>query len=119
MIHERKTFETHDNFWWEIRKMFPMLLKTKNVLIVSDEEAAIVAAMSLNLPNVDIYHCLNHVLQNTKLQLKKFGVSSKSEVGKYIQNIRELLSQPDIEHYNDLLLKMLTSWKKVRIIYSL
>jgi hypothetical protein len=46
-------------------------------------------------------------------------VSSKSEVEKYLQDTRELLSQPDIEHYSDLFLKMFTSWKNVRIIYSL
>jgi hypothetical protein len=58
------------------------------------EEAAIVAAMSLNLPNVDIYRCWNHVLQNAKLQLKKFGVSSKSKVGKYLQTSESFFLSP-------------------------
>jgi hypothetical protein len=56
------------------------------------EEAAIVAAMSLNLPNVDIYRCWNHVLQNAKLQLKKFGVSSKSKVGNISKHQRASFS---------------------------
>jgi hypothetical protein len=43
MIHERKTFETHDTFLGEVRKFFPRLLKTKNVFIVTDEAASTMA----------------------------------------------------------------------------
>jgi len=45
MIHERKTFETYDTFWREVRKTFPRLSNNKNVYIVTDEEAAIIGAM--------------------------------------------------------------------------
>ncbi len=113
MIHERKTFETHDLFWRKVKNKLPGLSKAKNVYIVSDEESAIVEAMRQNLPTTDIYRCWNHVMQNAKFNLKKFGITSKSEISVYLDDIRELLAQTDHKKYTDLLLKRIASWNQV------
>ena len=94
---------------------FPGLAKAKNAFIVTDEEAAIISAMTHNLPLIEIYRCWNHVLQNAKMQLRKFGLRSNVEVSVYLDDIRQLFSQSDNQKYNDLLLEFCTSWNKVYI----
>jgi transposase-like protein len=96
-----------------VKNKLPGLSKAKNVYIVSDEESAIVEAMRQNLPTTDIYRCWNHVMQNAKFNLNKFGIKSKSEISVYLDDIWELLAQTDHKKYTDLLLKRIASWNQV------
>ena len=117
MIHERKTSETHDLFWRHVKKRFPALSSAKNVFIVSDEELAIVNAMQEHFPHIEIYRCWNHVFQNAMFKLRKCGIKKKDELGMYVDDVRHLLSQPNIEKYNELLLIKLVSWSKVFCLF--
>ncbi|XP_045026333.1 uncharacterized protein LOC116922905 [Daphnia magna] len=99
MIHERKTFATHDLFWKEVADNLTGLSSAGNVYIITDEEAAIVGAISKNLPEIAVYRCWNHILQNVAFKLGKLGIKTKAEVAKYADDVRELLEQPDNESY--------------------
>ena len=111
----REKIWKHNTFWREVAKRFLRLAKEKNAFIITDEEAAIISAMTQNLPLIEIYRCWNHVLQNANMQLRKFGFKSNVEVSEYLDDKRQLFSQSDNQKYNDLLLEFCTSWSKVYI----
>ena len=62
-LHERKFTATHKIFFDELKRNIPSL-NAGSVTIVTDQEKAIVNAISSELPQVNVVHCWNHILQD-------------------------------------------------------
>ena len=66
MLHERKTQETHETFFRTARKAIPELNKAGHTIMVTDQEVAIINAIRLTIPNLPLFRCWNHMIQDCK-----------------------------------------------------
>ena len=66
MIHERRIESVHDYFFKRLLDLLPDVLTCKRLVIVSDEETAIVNAIRNNLPGVPRFRCWLHDLATIK-----------------------------------------------------
>lgn len=114
LIHERKTFDTHNWFWEKAVELLPKLKEGNRMYIVTDGEQAIVKAIIKNLPVVDLYRCWNHVMQDVKRILPDHGIKSKEQKKSYKSDIYRLFRQKSKDDYTNLLLSMAENWENVK-----
>lgn len=73
---KKKILNSWSIFWRKVKNKSSWLGKAKNVYIVSGEESAIVNIRK-NLPKIEIYRCLNQVMQNAKFNWQNWGFHQK------------------------------------------
>lgn len=113
MFHETKSEEDHVFFLRHIVKTVPALKKCReggNVYMVTDNEKAIVNAIKEVLPDMPLFRCENHTINDTKVKLADIGIKKKEEQRRYKNSIRRLFSQNSEEDYNRELKVEQQSW---------
>ena len=114
MIHERRIESVHDYFFKRLLDLLPDVSTCKRLVIVSDEETAIVNAIRNNLPGVPRFRCWLHALGNIKEKLRKLGISERSEVKEYKIDFINLLNSDSEAEYKAALTQLyITKWNKV------
>lgn len=108
MIHERKFEAHHKAFFSVCSKLVPSLSKTL-FPIVTDEEKAIVKAISEILPNIPQLRCWNHTLRDVTRWLRNHGAPSQ-DVSVYLNDVRSLFHLPTETEYCSKLAKMKAKW---------
>ena len=96
-MHERTFTATHKIFFDELKRNIPSL-NAGSVTIVTDQEKAIVNAISSELPQTNVVHCWNHILKDVCRWLRGHGAAS-DDITIYMERIRHLLRQPTLEKY--------------------
>ena len=66
LLHERKTTETHTDFFRHLRAVCPQVSGMPNLIIITDQERAIMQAIHDVCPSLQHFLCWNHVLQDCK-----------------------------------------------------
>lgn len=119
LIHERKFESVHTVLFQVAVDIIPGLLNAKNVIIVSDEEKAIVNSITKVMPNIKSFRCWLHAYQNIKRKLQKLGIRRKEDVKEYKNDFIRLLTQKSKVEYKSILADFyLKKWNKVyQIIY--
>ena len=112
LLHERKTTDTHTDFFRHLRTVVPELLTCPKLIIVTDREQAITQSLKDTVPELKHFLCWNHVLQDCKRWLQQHGAATQTEVSYYMDTVRTLLSQPTDGHYKDALPVAMTKWSQ-------
>ena len=76
LLHERKFQEHHKEFFSICHKLVPLLKKTTKPF-VTNEERAIVNAISETLPDVPQLRCWNHIFRDIRRWLSSHGAPSE------------------------------------------
>jgi len=113
LLHERKTTDTHAEFFRHMRSVCPQLSGLPNMIIVTDHERAITQTLHDVLPSLQHFLCWNHVLQDCKRWLHQHGASPQLEISYYLDSIRSMLSSTSDSSYKDALLVAVTKWSQV------
>ncbi len=88
-MHEKKTEESHDQFFRKIAKAIPELKEKDKAFFTTDHEDAFRKAIKSFFPTVTILRCWNHLFANIRDWIKKHGGRNlDSKV--YCDNCREL-----------------------------
>jgi len=83
LLHERKTTDTHTDFFRHLRTVVPELLTCPKLIIVTDREQAITQSLKDTVPELKHFLCWNHVLQDCKRWLQQHGAATQTEVSYY------------------------------------
>ena len=114
MIHERRLESVHDFFFKRLVVLIPEIKRCKRLVIVSDEETAIVNAIRNNLPEVPRFRCWIHALGNIKEKLRTLGISQRPEMKEYKNDFIDLLNQDSEAQYRAKLIELyISKWNKV------
>ncbi len=117
LIHERKFKNIHERMMKHIASLVPSLSKEETkVPLVTDEEEGIIQAIKKYLPGVVHINCWNHVLNAAKIWLRKHKACAE-EIPVYVSYIRELLSQPCVEKYQEKLAYFKNTWSQAFATY--
>ena len=101
--------------------MFPEIETAGDRLyIVTDAEAAIVQAIRKILPDVGVYRCWNHVIQDCERHLPRAdGEETASKIREnYKNDLYELMRSNSKEEYQAKLILKQANWKKVCFFFS-
>lgn len=108
LIHERK-FEAHHKIFFTICSSLVPSLSHTAYPIVTDEEKAIVNAISEILPNVAQLRCWNHIFRDVTRWLRSHGAPSQ-DVSVYLSDLRMLFHLPTENEYSSTLASMKKKW---------
>jgi len=113
MLHERKTRKTHDILWQHMRLVCPELASVRpNVIVTTDSEVAITAAIHEAFPNLPHFLCRNHVLQDAKRYLSAHGVRTSEEMRYYVDCLNDLFNSDSESAYSKALIPLLSKWSQ-------
>ncbi len=116
-IHERKLMETHEEFWSLVVRYIPELPSSNNTYIVTDQEKAIVSAIQKFLPDIDLFRCYNHVVDDIKRKVSTIAVLSADEKKTVVNQCRGLFGRKTKEDYLELLAEFQVEWNREFSIY--
>lgn len=108
LLHERKFEAHHKELFAVCKKLVPSLSRT-TYPIVTDEERAIVNAISDIFPNIPQLRCWNHIFRNITRWLRTHGAKS-IDISIYMDDIRTLFHLPTENEYNKSLANMKNKW---------
>lgn len=103
LIHERKFESVHTVLFQHAVDIIPGLRNAQNVIIVSDEEKAIVNSITKVMPNIKSFRCWIHAYQNIKEKLQALGIRRKEDVKEYKNDFIRLLTQMSKVEYKSVL----------------
>ena len=87
-------------------------LPLDNVIIVTDQEAAIKQSIATMMPSLPRFLCWNHVQQDCRCWLNNHGVTNSTEMAYYLDCVRQLLGCISEAAYKDLLIDFMSKWSK-------
>ncbi len=90
----------------------PELKKTKQLIIATDEEAAIVNAIKVQFPNLPRYRCWLHAYRNIKDKLRTYGITERDRLQEYKTDFIFLLKQESEGAYKDALIDKMVKWSE-------
>ena len=108
LLHERK-FQSHHAELFSICRKLIKSLRSSTHPIVTDEEQAIVNAISETLPQVPQLRCWNHIFKDVTRWLRSHGAPS-DDVSIYQSDVRALFHLPTEEEYTSTLAEMKCKW---------
>ena len=111
LIHERKRYATNDVFFRCLKSMCPNIDMATNVVMITDNEFAIIKVIKCNFPSLKTFLCWNHTIQDCKRWLRKHGVSTAIEMTHYFDSIKSLLQSTSFKEYTDEL-RLETKWSQ-------
>jgi hypothetical protein len=101
LLHERKFEAHHKELLTVCKKLVPSLSRTRHP-IVTDEEKAIVNAISDVFPNIPQLRCWNHIFRNITRWLRNHGANS-TDISVYMSDVRALFHLATENEYNNSL----------------
>ena len=108
LIHKRKFSETHQVLFQEAVRHIPSMKSTKSCL-VTDKERAITKAAELEVPNLQLVQCWNHLFRDICFWLRKHGAPA-ADITIYVDDVSRLFHSPSEEAYNQELLQCSEKW---------
>ena len=108
LLHERK-FEEHHKEMLNICIKLVRSLRTASYPIVTDEERAIVNAISEILPQAVQLWCWNHIFRDATRWLRSHGAPSQN-ISVYLDNIRTLFHLQREDSYTKTLAELKRKW---------
>ena len=108
LLHERKFQSHHAELFSICRKLIKSLPSSTNP-IVTDEEKAIVNAITELLPRLPQLRCWNHIFRDVTRWLRSHGAPSH-DVSIYLSDIRVLFHLLTEEEYKSTLAEMKCKW---------
>ena len=112
-IHTSKTQDVHDYFFRRLSEILPEILTANNVVICTDEEAAIVNSITKFLPKLKRFRCAIHAWGAIKRKLIRLGICRKEEQRRYKEDFYFLLDQNSENAYRKEALRLSRTWDKV------
>ena len=97
-IHERRIDETHDFFFQYLVKLVPELKNARNLYLVTDHETAIINAIKINLPEIDLFRCSIHAIEHVKRKLPSLQ-TPKEDRNRIKKEVKELFMQSNYVAY--------------------
>ena len=117
LVHERKLHSTHVQMMEVIASQLPSLVQgSSRIPMVTDDEKGFVQAVDKVLHNVRRFYCWNHVINATKLWLRRHGATS-SEVPVYVSHLRELFHHESRQGYDCHLEEVKGNWSEAFLSY--
>ena len=101
LIHEQKFTKTHQVLFQEVICHIPSLKTTKSCM-VTNKERAITKAIELEVPDLKMVQCWNHLFRDTCFWLRKRGAPT-ADITIYIDDMSQLFHSLSEEAYNQLL----------------
>jgi hypothetical protein len=108
-----KTQDVHDYFFRRLSEILPEILTANNVVICTDEEAAIVNSITKFLPKLKRFRCAIHAWGAIKRKLIRLGICRKEEQRRYKEDFYFLLDQTSENAYRKEALRLSRTWDKV------
>lgn len=118
MIHDRKFTAVHTEFCEQLGLKLKSKSKSKStdVTLVTDGEAAIVAAIKSCLPHWQLVSCWNHISSDIEMWLKRHG-GTGSDILVYKSTVRELLTCTSSAELSSKLSTVKQTWSEAFITY--
>lgn len=114
MIHEHNIASVHDFFFARLAEILPDLKSAENVIIITDEEDAVLQALKNHFPDLQRFRCWHRALQDIKEFLKGISITERQVVEEYKSDFVTLLNQETHTEYKSILAQMyLKKWEKV------
>ncbi len=88
-MHEKKSEETHNQFFRKISQILPELKDNRKAYYTTDNEDAFRNAIKNFFPTLTVLRCWNHLFSNIREWIKKHG-GKKLDGKVYCDNCREL-----------------------------
>ena len=116
VIHQQMTADTHSIFWQNVAQHFPEL-KSEGVtyLVTGDRSQDMVDAVARSFPHMEVFRCVNHVLDDTNNKLKSMADLRAEDVIIYEEEVKMLFSQTSRLQYMEKLTSCMISWHRVNI----
>ena len=108
-MHEKKTEDSHDQFFRRVSQTVPDLKDNKKAFFTTDHEDAFRNAIKSFFPTVTVLRCWNHLFGNVRLWIKNHN-GKKLDSKIYCDNCRELFRCDTKEDYEILLKDMQKNW---------
>lgn len=108
VIHETKSFESHDVFFRNLKAAVPQLNKD-TVTIVMDREKAFRRAVTNNFPKMNIVLCWNHFIADVKAKLYNLGATPDDRIV-YLDHLHKLLTAEDLQMYMNNFEQLSKTW---------
>lgn len=115
MLHTQRNAAVHNYFFMVLIDAIVELTCATNVVIVTDEEIAIVNAIRRFLPAIPRFRCWLHALKNVKLKLRDLGLS-KDQQTQHKSDFLSLLQQKSEDNFYRALSEKYLKWNKVIIL---
>lgn len=116
VIHQQMTADTHLTFWQNVAQHFPEL-KSEGVfhLVTGDRSQDMVDAVAKSFANIEVFRCIDHVLEDTNKKLKSMADLRAEDVLVYEEEVKMLFSQTSRLQYMEKLTSCMISWHRVNI----
>merc|ERR1712136_359088 len=113
VIHQQMTADTHSIFWQNVAQHFPEL-KSEGVtyLVTGDRSQDMVDAVARSFPHMEVFRCVNHVLDDTNNKLKSMADLRAEDVIIYEEEVKMLFSQTSRLQYMEKLTSCMISWHR-------
>ena len=118
MLHTQRNSSVHNYFFMELIDAVAELTCATNVVIVTDEETAIVNAIRRFLPAIPKFRCWLHALKNVKFKLRDLRLS-KDQQTQHKSDFISLLQQKSEDNFYRALPAKYLKWNKVNIFNAL
>lgn len=114
LLYDRDSTSVHDFFFMRVSELIPELLTAQKVVIITNEDPAVVESLEKNLPELPRFRCWFHALQTVRAKLQILEIEDRQEVQQYESDYLRLLNQTSAGEYKTALGQMyLKKWKKV------
>lgn len=119
MIHEKDLESAHNFLFSRLTEMVQELKATEKVVIITDEEDAVIKALDKHLPELRRFRCWTRTLRKIKEQLELLEITDEKTVERYENDFYSLLDQETSSEYRVLLAEMyIKKWNKVTTAIS-
>lgn len=114
LYDNRDAASVHDFFFLRISELIPELLTAQKVIIITNEEPAVVESIQKTFPELPRFRCWFQALQTLRAKLQILEIEDRQEVQQYESDYVRLLNQSSSGDYKTALGQMyLKKWKKV------
>jgi hypothetical protein len=88
----------HTIFFQYLVKLVPELKNARNLYLVTDHETAIINAIKRNLPEIDLFRCSIHAIEDVKRKLQSLQIP-KEDRNRIKKEVKELFMQSNYVAY--------------------
>ena len=120
-LHEFRDEESHNHGMRAFETEFPQINNSGKVVMITDEEKAIVNAVKKFFPNVTRYRCVLHAWQDIKHKIRNLiGSSNRILENEIKADFSDLIRCDTKLEYKTLLASKFVKWEKVpvRFLYT-
>lgn len=110
LMHHKKVYDVHRLFFETLKQH--LTVKTFDLKIVTDREAAIVKAIKTVLPECRLFFCWNHIIRDIEYWLKSKKNSDIGNIMVYKNNVWDLLDSNSKSAFQNKYDEMVLMWSE-------